>query len=501
MATKPSVSPNTGVLSLLFVTGIAVLGYTFYLMQTSQALDVQASALSPNPLFFNPTIVKELIVSGGFVGTLSAVLLRIFNALLYAAAAFGAFYYTFLYLSQPKGSAKATRAARVIANGENNAEIRGSDVMIMLPKYTDPASGEVRGGSVDKNPYTQVFYRIIVKPLKLASGVEPTVYKRLYLAVYAMLDAHPDVPASIGTHHADASLRDHSIAVSKKVMDHFRKAGKSEPLAAIAGLAHDLDKLLGYQRKGDTWIKNVNATHHNKYAAFIISTQPAFHELPEEDRNTLVLALRYYHDPDDLPLGGHSRVDDLVSALRYSDGLSIQEEKSAGVRTAATQQDSIKIIDEALITTISELNINAYLSNLGNAGGWTIPALEYVLVPMSTLLEMISKHLTPELARQLQLDHETRTFSHPAAELIRERLSSMNLLMTTYKNLKTETGMFDCRIGISRFSAVLMLEKIKLDSMLPGMLDKWGKCAYGIRITAPTVDKSKQEANDVAPQE
>lgn len=171
------------------------------------------------------------------------------------------------------------------------------------------------------------------------------------------------------------------------------------------------------------------------------------------------------------------------------------------MQSAAALPENLEIIDKALITTISGLNINGYLANQGNAGGWTVPALEYVLIPMSTLLESVGKHLTPELTRQLQLDHETRTFNHPAADLIRERLIEMNLLMTTYKHLKTDTGMFDCRIGISRFSAILMLEKTKLDSLLPGMLEKWGKCAYGIRITSATVDKSKQSVSDVEPEE
>jgi len=501
MATKPTVSPNTGAFSLLFVLTLAVLGYTLYLIQTNQHLDVQASALTPSLLFLNPPFVKGLIVQGGFSGTLCAVLLHMFNALIYASAAFGAVYYTFHYLSEPRASAQQQPNSRKLANGENQAEINGSEVMIMLPKYKDHATGESMGGSVDKAPYAQVFYRITTRPMKLAEGVEPTVYQRLYLAIYSMLEAHKDVPASVGTHHADASLRDHSIAVSKKVVEHYRKAGKVEPLAAIAGLAHDLDKLLGYQKKGEAWVKNVNATHHNKYAAFIVSTQRAFNALPEDDRNTLVLALRYYHDPEDLPLGGTGRVDELITALRYSDGYSIKEEKTAGVQSAAALPENLEIIDKALITTISGLNINGYLANQGNAGGWTVPALEYVLIPMSTLLESVGKHLTPELTRQLQLDHETRTFNHPAADLIRERLIEMNLLMTTYKHLKTDTGMFDCRIGISRFSAILMLEKTKLDSLLPGMLEKWGKCAYGIRITSATVDKSKQSVNDVEPEE
>lgn len=500
MASKPSVSKNTGIMSLLFVISLSVLAYTFYLEQTNQALDVQAGALTPSFLFLNPGFVKKIIVAGNFAGTLAAVLINVVNALLYASFAFVAYYLALRNDEEP--ATNPTENPKNTVNktdaGENTAEIKGSEIMVMLPKYKNFSTGEMMGGAIDRNPYRQVFYRIQKKLMQAGEGVELSPINRLYIAIYSMLEAHLDVPASVGTHHADASLRDHSLAVSKLVVQHYRDQGKQEPLAAVAGLAHDLDKLLGYQKKGDTWGKNVNATHHNKFAAYIVSTQPEFHELTENDRNTLLLALRYYHDPLDLPLGANGRIEDLIRALRVSDGYSIKDEKAAGVISAATDEASIEVIDKALLATLSELNINAYLNNNEHAGGWTAPVLEYVLTPLSTVLESIGKHLTPKLVRQLQLDHETRTFNHPAAVLIRERLTHMSLLMTSYKNLKSETGMYECRIGIHRFSAILMLEKTKLEALIPGSLEKWGKAPYGIRITAATVDKSKQEENDVS---
>ncbi len=500
MANKSAVSPSAGIASLVFCIAIFMVGYTVYLMQTHQHLDAQASALSPSWYHIKPTFMKKLVVEGGFIGTLSAVLLEAFNGLIYASGGFGLYYLCFRTESRTGPSTQSVSKKQApLRNGENSSEIIGSDLMVMLPKYRLPATQEERGGAVDKNPYRQVFYRIARRMPKVAEGVEMTPHRALYVAVYAMLDAHADVPASIGTHHADATLRDHSLAVSQKVLSFFKEQKISEPLAAVAGLAHDLDKLLAYAKKGDGWAKNVNATHHNKYSAFIVSTQPEFRNLPPEDQNTLLIALRYYHDPANLPVGASRRIEMLIRALRYCDGYSIQQEKAAGVESVAAE--GLELLDTALLNTISELNINCYISQEEHAGGWTTPALEYVLIPMSTMLEKIGKHLTVDLVRKLQLDHETRIFSHPAARLIGSRLANMHLLMGSYKNFTSEAGLYDCRIGNTRFKAVLMIEKRALASLLPGLEEKWGTAPYRIRITSSTEDHTVQGESDVEEKE
>lgn len=496
MATKPTVQQNTGVFATAFCCMALVLGYTYYLTQTNQQLDVQSIALAEHWYQINPQWIRQIISAGGYAGTLSAVLLLICHGMIYCGIAFGAAYLGInLFSQKPSSDAVDSSPKAKAAKGVNSAEIPGSELMVMLPKYPGAERGSWQGGGIDKNPYQQDFYRIERANVPVKEGVEMTPIKRLYLAIYEMLKAHPDVPASIGGHHADAPLFQHSLTVAEKMQAYYKERGRYEPLASIAGLAHDLDKLLAYKRSGDKWVKNVSATHHNKYAAYIVSTQPEWRELPEDDRNTLVLALRYYHDPENLPIGASNRTEALILALRMCDGYAIREEKKSGVQTL--NDDQLEAIEKALLDTISELNINGYLSKNGHAGGWTTPALEYVITPMSTVLELLGKHLPAELNRKLQLDHETRTFKHPAAKLISERLNKLGMLMTTYKTLSSEMGLYDCRIGTARFTSVLMLNKDELETLLPGLNEKWGTAAYRIRIVKPTEDNSVQGDTDI----
>jgi hypothetical protein len=496
MATKPTVKQNTGVFASAVIGITLVLGYTYYLIQTKQHLDVQAIALASSWVQIKPQWAKQIVSEGGFAGTLCALLLIMFQGVLYAGAAFVVGYFGLKHFeTKPSQKSPADQKTSDALSGINTAEILGSELMVMLPKYPGLKKGSLLGGAIDKEPYQQNFYRIQQAPLTVKEGVEMTPHRKLYLAIYAMLKAHPDVPASIGGHHADAPLFEHSIAVAKKVQAHYIERGKKEPLAAIAGLGHDLDKLLAYKKSDDGWVKNVNATHHNKYAAYIVSTQPAFRELPEDDRNTLVYALRYYHDPENLPIGATNRTETLIQILRLCDGFTIKEEKAAGIENLTDEQ--LESIQKAILNTLSELNINGYLNKAEHAGGWTTPALEYVITPMSTLLEQLGKHLPVELNRKMQLDHETRTFNHPAAKLVSQQLDQAGLLMTSYKSFASEVGLYDCRIGTSRFRAVLMIQKSVLDKLIPGLQQKWESCAYRIRITNATEDSTVQRDSDV----
>lgn len=184
-----------------------------------------------------------------------------------------------------------------------------------------------------------------------------------------------------------------------------------------------------------------------------------------------------------------------MQALRMCDGLAIKEEKVAGVESLTDEH--LESVEKALLDTISELNINCYLSKTEHAGGWTTPALEYVITPMSTVLELMGRHLPSELNKKLQLDHETRTFMHPAAKLVCGRLNKMGLLMTTYKSYSSEMGLYNSRIGTAGFRAVLMLQKSVLEELAPGLQSKWGEPSYRIRITGAVDDMSVQGASDV----
>jgi hypothetical protein len=496
MATKPTVAKNTGIFSTLFCVALLMAGYTFYLIQSNQALDVQAIALAKHWYQLKPNWAREIVADGGFSGTLAAVLMIMVQGMIYFGIAFAGTYFAMKNKLVKPGLADIAEAEASVSNpGVYSAEIQGSELMVILPKYPGAQKGKWLGGAVDNDPYIQNFYRIDRAPVKTRSDLVLSHHQKLYLALYSMLKAHSDVPASIGTHHADTPLFEHSLTVSKKTQEYFSSRLTEEPLAAIAGLAHDMDKLLAYKKNGTVWSKSVNATHHNKYSAYIVSTQPEFKALPENERNVLVLALRYYHDPDNLPIGASNRTEALIQALRISDGYAIKAEKASAV--VNIDNESFEVIEKALLDTISELNINGYLSSSTHQGGWTTPSLEYVLAPFSTVLESLGKHLPSELNRKLQLDHETRTFLHPSSIMLTGRLEKLGVLMTNYKTFASERGLYDCRIGNTRFKSVLMIHKKELDKLIPGLLDKWGTATYRIRITGATVDSTVQGESDV----
>ncbi|MCH0726273.1 hypothetical protein K9U74_34110, partial [Pseudomonas aeruginosa] len=148
---------------------------------------------------------------------------------------------------------------------EYECSIPGSTMMILLRNNKDPRTGEEIGGVTDLNPYNQRFFRCNRKQVALSR--EPsTPIEHLELAVHELLAAHPTVPASVGAHHADATLREHSLAIAKEVLSYLKRQNVQEPLAYLAGLSHDLDKLLAYAEKAPgQWVKNKDATHHNTY--------------------------------------------------------------------------------------------------------------------------------------------------------------------------------------------------------------------------------------------
>lgn len=499
-----TVKPSSGIFALVTLLVLATLGYTYYLMASEQHLDYQAAALIPVRYMYQPDSAMEIIAAGGFVGTLVAVLLKTFNATVLGVVAFSSIYYVGLRRLDRKKAAEAEmKKSPVGTTGEYSCDIPGSQMIISIPDSKDYKTGMVVKGINDTEPYREAFFRInrVTPPLKRAPA---TQLEKLYVALYSILAAHPDVPASVGAHHADTSLFEHSRSISNAVVKYMQERGWVEPVARVAGLAHDMDKLLAYSRKGKEWAKNRNCTHHNSYSAFVVSNQPEFQKIPDDkpmpgfekmgddDRTTLVLALRYYHHPEMLPNDASQRVERLVQALRHVDGQVIATEKRSGIEQAKEAEDTYSILHSALLDTIRELNINAYIGT-GRAGGWTKDAVEFVIVPMSTILEFIPPHLPTQLSRQLQVTVETKSYHHPAIPMLLDSLEQMGLLMHQYKEMTSEKGLFDVRIGVQTFTACVLLNKAPLAEMLPTIVTKWGMTQYGIKIRKPTVDSHKDE--------
>lgn len=494
MSTQSAAPVRSALLPLVVLLVLTILGYAWFLVQVGEELNYQAKALVPAWYMYKPFIVTRVIAEGGYIGTLAAVLSNVVHALIFCSIAYSA---AALLLGRAyKARNQSTSVehslqpeARELAAGVYDCDIPGSSLMVVIPDSSDPATNQVISGVKDTSPFAQVYLRCDRKPV-VTSRPPTTPIEKLQVAVLELLKAHRSVPADISHHHADASLADHSIAISNKLVEHMSTKGWHEPLARLVGLAHDLDKLLAYQEKAPgVWIKRKDATHHNHYSAYLVQQQPEFAELDEDDRYTLSIVLRYYHHPSMVPKNASDRIEHLISALRVVDGQVIQAEKAAGIVNAQAGSETQQTVISALEKFLAAADINGHRGGQ-NAAGWTKEAFEYVIIPMSGLIERVGEFLPPQLARQLQLNVDSRNFNHPAVPVFRDALLEMRLLMTTVKAVETPTGMYDVRVGIKDWKACVLLDKDRIAEMLPVTVPKWGATQHGaIRIKGPSLDK------------
>ncbi|MGP0171091.1 HD domain-containing protein [Pseudomonas sp. NCHU5208] len=472
---------------------VLVCGYAAFLEYTGKALDYQADSLAPSWFMFQPAVIISLISDGGPIGTLTAVAVNILHSCFFAALVFSGGTLGFAKYFTPRNQTKAPEASTTQpAPGLYPCAIEGSVMMISIPGGTDPATGQATQGIVDTDPFTQIFLRVDRKPI-VTKRPPSTPIEKLEVALYELLAAHPTVPASVGHHHADANLYEHSLSIANAVVGYFRERGITEPLARVAGLAHDVDKLLAYQEKSPgNWVKRKDATHHNTFSAFVVAQQPEFALLDQDDKHVLTIALRYYHHPDKLPEHTHERVERLVSAIRHADGNVIRAEKSSGVESAREANSTSGLLDAALEKMFSTANIND-IHSTGLSWGWTKEALEFVVMPMSRLIESIGAFLPGELARQLQLGVETRRFDHPSIPVLLDALNRNSLLITEHKDMVSSTGLFDVKISTKPWRSCVLLSKDRLEEIVPTAVPKWGNTSFTVRVVRATVDKRQAE--------
>jgi hypothetical protein len=496
MSSSSTIKSSSGMIALFTMLCVLVGVYTYYLEAVGAALDYQADALAPVWYMVKPPAVMSEISQGGFTGTLLAVLLNIVHTFFYAGFVYSVVTLVCARFFKPRNKKdEPVNQAELgpAVTGLYACAIAGSTMMVKIPAAKNPKTGEVIPGVQDNDPFNQVFLRCDRKPIKTARTPESPIEK-LQVALYELLAAHPNTPAAVGHHHADASLKDHSMDISKVVVSYMHERGWIEPLARVAGLGHDLDKLLAYEEKQPgEWVKRKDATHHNTYSAYLVAQQPEFVLLPPEDQFTLIMALRYYHHPKMLPINAGERVERLISAIKHADGNVIQAEKASGIVNAQAAVNTTTILESAFEQFLSLVDINAYQGS-HNAAGWTKDALEFVIIPMSRIIEALGQFVPGDLSRQLQLNVDTRNFNHPAIPVLKETLTSLGLLMVKNKGKESPTALWDVKIGMKQFKACVLLDKDRISEMVPTIVPKWGMTPYDIKVLKPTLDKMQNDA-------
>jgi hypothetical protein len=74
----------------------------------------------------------------------------------------------------------------------------------------------------------------------------------------------------------------------------------------------------------------------------------------------------------------------------------------------------------------------------------------------------------------------------------------MGLLIEEHKDIVSPTGLFDMKVGQKTFSACFLLNKDRLQELLPTTVPKWGNSQHGLKVRRATLAsiEDEEEAED-----
>lgn len=458
-------------ISILITYGMAIGLYAFWLTSSFQSSEYMLQVTKS--LFLIPEALWPVIIEGGVKGLVVTILLATAHTLVYTTATLfvGMIAGRFLFPARIKQPEKAPLSSDRLRHDDSQYRIT-----VMAPSSVDPVTKQKRSGGKLDAIFDDTQIRLRRAEIKPKRPPE-TAIEKLELALLQTLYAHKDWTSDPAGHHSQVGIYEHSLGVMKRM-----KQSSEHPLAKAVGLAHDIGKLLAYEKKDGKWVSK--SKMHDRLSGEIVRHLPEFWELPENDRRTLSRVLSFAHTKR-LPrtLSGEAR--DLIQALKVADGLTTSDDRKTS-ETALKNSDIMATVRQVTEGLLPDLNINNYAGREHN-DGWTIEGVEYVAVLESKLREQIAGHLPHNIAQALQaFVNVDSTSHHPMTRAIVSSIRELDLMMSRIGSgesaIEAHEGLFDIKVGRQKFVDVILLDKDKLALMKGVDLKRWGSAGYNLRI-------------------
>lgn len=201
------------------------------------------------------------------------------------------------------------------------------------------ARGEFRGMNLSIT-YMPCPDPVAYKPVKAQlAGDVPAHHMPLIDQLLGYLQAHPD--AFCGDGHS-TTLLEHHLGV---IDEAFEYKG-ADPLLPLAAAAHDIGKTVSHAKQDGQWVR---LSYHDKESGRLLAKFSAWWELPEDERSILMLAVKYEHSPNLMPVAfpglcskGMRRAVTLLQQLREFDGLATRGEKRKVLETLNVRELAIE---------------------------------------------------------------------------------------------------------------------------------------------------------------
>jgi len=250
-----------------------------------------------------------------------------------------------------------------------------------------------------------------------------------------------------------------------------------DPLIPLAASAHDVGKILAWEKHKDSgeW-KRVGL--HDNYGKLIVSALDSFDFLTREDKELLLIAIGYSHKENKRPIfkgEKERRIEHIFSVINKNDRLQTKHEKAKVLENNVAPEMVTKAFLEALNnstfnTPTTERGLEAICFRKGNT--------VYLLEP--GFRDVFLKYLPVDVAAAYGGNYRrVGNMSPPSVALI-NHMKEIGWLVEDENGMHSECGLWSVTIGKKLFNGVLAL------TLPPEIIKKLpDETKYKIRFSCP----------------
>ncbi len=288
----------------------------------------------------------------------------------------------------------------------------------------------------------------------------------------------PDHPASLHDHlNLPGGLMEHTI----RTMTIMARIVEGQPederrLSLLMALCHDSGKLFAYSKVENRWVDR--KLLHDRLSALMAASLPELYaELSPLHREALILALRFYHNPEDLPTSAPPLSHTLMERMHRADTIANEQENELSRAEAERVKPNLW---EAFCAAIPKLNINRHLG--GYPEGFT--AGEVVFVLEHALREKTLDQLPEDLQKMLPIQRPSGRL-HPAWPLLVEVLKEKGALIGEVSGRKANlSALFNITASGTAYKCVVSLSLDVLTHLAPEEVSRWRQCPpYEVKLS------------------
>jgi hypothetical protein len=346
-------------------------------------------------------------------------------------------------------------------------------------RFTDPKETRLKIGPRAES-YGAPLYR---QALELGF-LSPLVEK--ILSAFA---ASPDQPASLSDHlNVQGGLIEHTARTVEAIVSITKdQSGGEKKLCYLMALCHDLGKLFAYRKERNEWVDR--RLPHDRISALIVAGLPEFYtELSPTDREILLHALRYYHNPEELPTSAPPASYPLMEWMHQADAVASEQEKEI----SRQQVSGIKpYLWDAFLSALPEINVNRYQG--GYPEGFT--AGEIVFFLEHALRERTLDRLSEKQREKLPIRRPAGRL-HPAWPLLVEILKEKGILVEEVAGKRSNpSALFNIVATGTTYKCVVALSTEALTALAPDVVGRWKQCTpYEIRIAGGRYEEESRKS-------